>query len=108
MLASSDRGGIRIQYSRNPFGRREPGSSSPGLASGANPVGSPVVHDTLGATLGTGHSSPRVGPVSNHGLLGSLTGSATSSTGGPSLVAGPLAPVLVGQAGLEQILSHDV
>lgn len=27
VLASSDRGGIRIQYSKNPFGRRDPSSS---------------------------------------------------------------------------------
>lgn len=104
MLASSDRGGVRIQYSKNPFGRREPGSSSPGLG----PMGSPV-QDTLAATLGTGHTSPRAGVLGTAGLLGSLAGSAASSAGGgPSVVTAPLAPVLVGQSGLEQILGNDV
>jgi hypothetical protein len=104
VLATSDRGGVRIQYSKNPFGRREPGSSSPGLG----PMGSPV-QDTLAATLGTGHNSPHAGALGNAGLLGSLTGSAASSAGGPSVVAvPPLAPVLVGQAGLDQLLGNDV
>lgn len=100
MLASSDRGGVRIQYSKNPFGRREPGSLSPGEL----PVGSPV-HGSLAASLGTGHNSPRA--LASAGLLSSLTGSAASS-GNPSVVTAPLAPVLVGQAGIEQILGNDV
>lgn len=104
MLSSSDRGGIRIQYSRNPFGRREAGSSSAGLP---DPMGTPV-HDTLAATLaGTGNNSPRTG-LSSAGLLGSLAGSAASSAGGPAGIGGSLAPVLVGQAGLEQLLGNEV
>lgn len=106
VLTSSDRGGVRIQYSKNPFGRREPGCSSPGLAGGALPVGSPV-QDSLTATLGNGHNSPRAGALSNAGLLSSLTGSAASSTN-PSVVTASLAPVLVGQAGIEQILNSDM
>lgn len=107
MLGSSDRGGIRIQYSKNPFGRREPGASSPGLASGVNPLGSPMT-ESLAASLNTSQNSPRVSGLGGAGLLSSLNGSAASSAGGAAVVTGTLPPVLVGQAGLEQILHGDM
>ena len=108
VLSSSDRGGIRIQYSRNPFGRREPGSlAAGGLPDANHPMGAPV-HDTLASTLGTGNNSPRGGVLSSAGLLGSLAGSAASSGGPPVMAGGALPPVLVGQAGLEQILNSEV
>jgi hypothetical protein len=106
VLTSSDRGGIRIQYSKNPFGRREPGASSPGLATGVNHFGSPMT-ESLAASLATSQNSPRVG-LGTAGLLSSLNGSATSSAGGAAVVTGPLAPVLVGHAGLEQILNSEM
>lgn len=121
MLASSDRGGIRIQYSKNPFGRREPGSSSPGYASGAIPIGSPVgvgpdLHHPLAASLGgpggagMAHNGNSPRALSSHtgaggGLLSSLNGSAASSVG-PAMVGGSIGggQMLVGPAGIDQIL----
>lgn len=71
MLATSDRGGIRIQYSKNPFGRRAPLGADEGLS-----------EDADGEVLARGSSVGRPGSVS-----GSLTG-AGGEAGGPQSVGG--------------------
>lgn len=44
VLHSSDRGGVRIQYSKNPFGRRDETSSDPGLLTGPPPAVAAAAH----------------------------------------------------------------
>uniref|UniRef100_A0A7S0S4L0 RRM domain-containing protein n=1 Tax=Chlamydomonas leiostraca TaxID=1034604 RepID=A0A7S0S4L0_9CHLO len=59
VLASSDRGGVRIQYSRNPFGRRSsnPGGGAGGLG-GAGGAGTGGVFDAFGAAAASGGAWP--------------------------------------------------
>eukprot|EP00878_Enallax_costatus_P009079 GHUV01009491.1.p1 GENE.GHUV01009491.1~~GHUV01009491.1.p1 ORF type:complete len:225 (+),score=87.49 GHUV01009491.1:457-1131(+) len=92
VLASSDRGGIRVQYSKNPFGRRDVPSSSPhtpGIAAAAEEmvglVGSP-------RTAATG--MPSGGGVNATSLLSNMTGGANMVN--PSS--------FIGQAGLDTVL----
>eukprot|EP00879_Flechtneria_rotunda_P027257 GHRR01029185.1.p1 GENE.GHRR01029185.1~~GHRR01029185.1.p1 ORF type:complete len:130 (-),score=53.69 GHRR01029185.1:476-865(-) len=91
VLASSDRGGIRVQYSKNPFGRREM-TSSPHTGG----IGSPA-DDGIGLV-----NSPRVGTA---GLLGGMQ----SATAGAGTMSGLAAASggFIGQAGLDTVLGND-
>jgi hypothetical protein len=75
VLTSSDRGGIRVQYSKNPYGKREPvGAGGMGGLFGA---GGPPSHGSAEAVstllgppqiqvapqLGNGHSHSGLSPV---------------------------------------------
>ncbi|KAF8061951.1 HDAC1 [Scenedesmus sp. PABB004] len=104
VLASSDRGGIRVQYSKNPFGRRDIGGS----AAHASPLGTPADDGSL-ASLSVG--SPSAGGGGSGG-----GGGAPAAMPGASLLGmqpGPHAGMAVGhggfigQAGLDAVLGGD-
>jgi hypothetical protein len=74
VLTSSDRGGIRVQYSKNPYGKREPvGAASMGLFGPGGPgshgsaeavstlLGPPQIQVT--SQLGNGHAHSGLSPV---------------------------------------------
>lgn len=91
VLASSDRGGIRVQYSKNPFGRRDVSSSSPhtpGITASAEDVAG-LVSSPGGAAMQSG------GGVNATSLLSNMTG------GAANMVA---AGGFIGQAGLDTVL----
>jgi hypothetical protein len=104
VLSSSDRGGIRIQYSKNPFGRREPGSSPPSIL-----AGSAGDHDggSLTAALTNGaHHSPHAAGLGAAGLLTSMAGGMAAG-GAPQAMVAPQA-TFIGQAGMQHVLGSDV
>jgi hypothetical protein len=91
VLASSDRGGIRVQYSKNPFGRRDVPTSSP-HASGMTPTA-----EEMAGLVGSPRTTamPSAGGVNTTSLLSNMTGG----------TANMVAPGgFIGQAGLDTVL----
>lgn len=91
VLASSDRGGIRVQYSKNPFGRRDVPSSSP-HTSGMTPTAEEMA-GLVGSPRAT--AMPSGGGVNATSLLSNMTGGTANmvAQGG-----------FIGQAGLDTVL----
>lgn len=89
VLASSDRGGIRVQYSKNPFGRRDvptsphTGGMTPTAEEMAGLVGSPRA------------ALPSGGGVNATSLLSNMTGGTANMVAPGSFI---------GQAGLDTVL----
>jgi hypothetical protein len=124
VLSSSDRGGIRIQYSKNPFGRREAGFSpaAAALAGGHPAAADPDAFAAAFANNGGhggvngGQHSPRGGgPLGGAtGLMAGMAGSmaAQQQQGGGGVPQGMVAPggssAFIGQAGMEHVLGGDV
>lgn len=106
VLPSSDRGGIRVQYSKNPFGRREIGATPHiGLSSPATAVSgvSTSLADSNGLDNGHGMAglvgSPR--SMTAASLLSNVTGGGMAGQ-----AANMVAPAgsFIGQAGLDTVL----
>lgn len=90
VLASSDRGGIRVQYSKNPFGRRDVSSSSP-----HTPAITPSAEDVAGLVSSPGNVGMQsAGGVNTTSLLSNMTGATNMVTPGG----------FIGQAGLDTVL----
>jgi hypothetical protein len=109
VLPSSDRGGIRVQFSKNPFGRRDIGmthvhhESHSGLCSSPATIGGD--HGGMNGgldVLGMG-SSPR--GMTAASLLGGMSGQAGQmSTAG---MVGGAPGSFIGQAGLDSVLGTN-
>jgi hypothetical protein len=110
VLPSSDRGGIRVQFSKNPFGRRDiMGGMSSGPHSGLS--GSPATIGGDHGGMNGGHLDGLVGGVGNSprgvtaaSLLGGMSGQAGQmSTAGMVAATGSF----IGQAGLDSVLGTN-
>lgn len=95
VLASSDRGGIRVQYSKNPFGRRDVPSSSPHTP-GMTPTAEEMA-GLVGSPRTAAQQLPSGGGVNATSLLSNMTG------GTANMVSGSF----IGQAGLDSVLGTD-
>ncbi|GLC47034.1 hypothetical protein PLESTB_001437500 [Pleodorina starrii] len=92
ILHTSDRGPIRIQYSKNPYGKRSPhagGGGGPSAAAIASSMASAA------GTYGTaGHSLPSSSPSSSAALLGAAA-AAAAVAGGANMVPSSMANAIM-------------
>lgn len=97
ILASSDRGGIRIQYSKNPFGRKRDAAGALLEAAAGSGVGGGAAQPAGGAQFAGQHGGPMAaaaapaGHLQQHGDLqsGYQDSSAAFNGGPPPAAAGP-------------------
>jgi hypothetical protein len=109
VLPSSDRGGIRVQFSKNPFGRRDvvggPGPHS-GLSGSPDMSGENVgMNGGLEGLVGGMGNSPR--SMTAASLLGGMSGQVGGQMqAGQMAAAGMVAATggFIGQAGLDSVL----
>eukprot|EP00882_Tetradesmus_deserticola_P027711 GHRQ01030797.1.p1 GENE.GHRQ01030797.1~~GHRQ01030797.1.p1 ORF type:complete len:146 (-),score=50.86 GHRQ01030797.1:113-550(-) len=110
VLPSSDRGGIRVQFSRNPFGRRDVlGATGPasGLSGSPSPIGggdNGGINGGLEGLVNGMGNSPR--SMTAASLLGGMSGQVGGQMQPGQMTAGMVAATgsFIGQAGLDSVL----
>ncbi|GIL77979.1 hypothetical protein Vretimale_7376 [Volvox reticuliferus] len=95
ILHTSDRGPIRIQYSKNPYGKRSPHGGSVASSAAASAA---ALANSMAGSYGTGHSLSSSSPSSSAALLGAAA-AAAAVAGGNGMVPSSMANAIMADFG---------